>query len=764
MRQDLFLYLYPMPDDVAQSMLISETESHIHIRPLNANAKKIWLHNKLIRNLITSRKTLILVDSAEDVTLIKELLDQFNINHLSLFFKHSRSEIEKHLIEFSPKTIAGKLDIDPTHEILDQIAIQYHHLAKIYENIYHKTNPSHENYIEQLCRWIKLNTTQINFRLFSNELISHHQYLRLKKGIESATSIHQGNLPLNHPLNHLNDKLFELFLPEEAWTYITHFIDTWIKTGEAILSHLELFLDEWTLSTLSHIQDHLLPLYDTLVQIKINQKVKYDAALKIKYDYTLTKFKNKILEFIPQQHQLADLSWMQTIEELNLSQIQQIIYQHTLSLQLNINPSQLLSQTHKRSFELILSEVNDWLKDINNISILLQPIALKSTTIHEYIKDIKFTISNAKEILNSKTYFEVYFNWKQHYQSFNEIEKNILDQLRQTPYSSWGLQLDLFYYNQGISSSFIHDSIYLNDHTNRIKEHIKKFKNHLPTYIQSLYEQKQFEAIQALIQSNPNLYESVKNNRVNSSSLQEYYHSLPTLATLFPIIILEHQHQEYFPQLNHVGWDEVWNLSHKEDELYEQKLEKSSYHYITINEGLSAKAHFNIAISQAPPIKLKNLLTELHPSEMNKHIFALSSFILSNVNHIRIWINSNQLCLSFLPKQMESIILPLTGLDWNLMHMDGHNSIEKFSELLMHKGTHKSIWIIDQLLVHHNLSLQQIEWQWHLIKCLEYAGFEIIHFDSHLFMQYKNYWPRNTNSLFRSTSKLFHEIKIHERA
>ena len=198
MRQDLFLYLYPMPDDVAQSMLISETESHIHIRPLNANAKKIWLHNKLIRNLITSRKTLILVDSAEDVTLIKELLDQFNINHLSLFFKHSRSEIEKHLIEFSPKTIAGKLDIDPTHEILDQIAIQYFHLVKIYENIYHKTNPSHENYIEQLCRWIKLNTTQTNFRLFSNEWIKHQQYLRLKKGIESAASIYQVNLTLIH--------------------------------------------------------------------------------------------------------------------------------------------------------------------------------------------------------------------------------------------------------------------------------------------------------------------------------------------------------------------------------------------------------------------------------------------------------------------------------------------------------------------------------------------------------------------------------------
>ena len=81
-----------------------------------------------------------------------------------------------------------------------------------------------------------------------------------------------------------------------------------------------MFIDEWTLNTISHIQDQLLPLYDTLSQIKITQKAKHDAALKIKYDYTLTKFKNKILELIPQQQD--DISWIQTIEELNLSQIQ----------------------------------------------------------------------------------------------------------------------------------------------------------------------------------------------------------------------------------------------------------------------------------------------------------------------------------------------------------------------------------------------------------------------------------------------------------
>lgn len=86
-----------------------------------------------------------------------------------------------------------------------------------------------------------------------------------------------------------------------------------------------------------------------------NSKAKHDAALKIKYDYTLTKFKNKILELIPQQQQQDDISWIQTIEELNLSQIQQLIYQHTLSLQQNIYPSQLLTQTQKRSFESILS-------------------------------------------------------------------------------------------------------------------------------------------------------------------------------------------------------------------------------------------------------------------------------------------------------------------------------------------------------------------------------------------------------------------------
>ena len=101
MGQDSFIYLYPMPDDVAQSMLISETESNIHIRPLNQNARKLWICNKIIRNLLTKRKTLILIDQPEHVRLLEEIIHEFQLQPLSFLFTHSRSEIEQKLLQYN---------------------------------------------------------------------------------------------------------------------------------------------------------------------------------------------------------------------------------------------------------------------------------------------------------------------------------------------------------------------------------------------------------------------------------------------------------------------------------------------------------------------------------------------------------------------------------------------------------------------------------------------------------------------------------------
>jgi hypothetical protein len=63
--------------------------------------------------------------------------------------------------------------------------------------------------------------------------------------LESFKTCKDGRLHETHPLNQLNEKLFELFLRDEAWTYLSHFLYQWKKTGIEILKDLKEYLDLW---------------------------------------------------------------------------------------------------------------------------------------------------------------------------------------------------------------------------------------------------------------------------------------------------------------------------------------------------------------------------------------------------------------------------------------------------------------------------------------------------------------------------------------
>lgn len=55
------------------------------------------------------------------------------------------------------------------------------------------------------------------------------EYQSMINLLESFKTCKGGKLHESHPLNQLNDKLFELFLRDEAWTYLSHFLTHWKK-------------------------------------------------------------------------------------------------------------------------------------------------------------------------------------------------------------------------------------------------------------------------------------------------------------------------------------------------------------------------------------------------------------------------------------------------------------------------------------------------------------------------------------------------------
>lgn len=748
MGQDSFIYLYPMPDDVAQSMLISETESNIHIRPLNQNARKLWICNKIIRNLLTKRKTLILIDQPEHVRLLEEIIHEFQLQPLSFLFTHSRSEIEQKLLQFNPVTVPGKLNLEQFETLNKALKIVHNNLKETYDSLYQTKSGLQENFVSSISKAISLEQVKKNefFRISPlHEPLMQREYQSMINLLESFKTCKGGKLHESHPLNQLNDKLFELFLRDEAWTYLSHFLTHWKKTGSQILNELNEYLDYWFISENKRICHQFSKYISELKWLQSNQTDQSDWMLK--HQLAVEKFE-KYRNFLKPSDTSEIITFNYRNEIPSISDLKPEInncLNHTLK---SLKLSEIRDRDIVLSLKSILERAIKWQNDINSSGIIHQTIQLQSDTLPELIHSIEKHIKFADTILDCSSSFAPFFDWKIQYNLLTDRQKNILDLLQSAHPDSWEMELKRHYQDSILKQTFDYNAEFIPDWIKEFKTSVAQIKSQWTSYLLSKYEQKQHQSLQKLSEKDSGLYESLKNNQKNEHTLSEYYQLIPLLTDVFPIIILENSHREYFPTLTQPVWDEVWNLCPADEDQQLAKFGKSAHHYISIHEELSSHAEFNIALNQAPPSRLKNILHDLHPTEVTTHINGLANFILSNFPKLKVLVNSKKLVLSFLPKELEQLFIQLSGVEWNLIQLEEQDGAERLSELLMHKSTQKKIWLADQLFSTASLNIQQLEWQWHFLKCMEVAGFEIENVESNQLFQLKSFWPSNERNLF----------------
>jgi len=722
MTEQLFSYAYPMSDDVAQSMLISETETRIHIRPTSTNALITWLHNKLIRNLLTSRKTLILVKSQEQVRMLEDILQTYEIQPLCLFFNHSRSDIEKKLMQFKPMAVSGKLQLRGFENACSEVNKRSQDILNSIKH-YHQPGPeAPSSLVNILAKYIRYKSSTGFFYESPVTHLLQKEYLQLKQLLEPFSKYLKGNLPPHHVLNNLNTKSFELFLADEAWACISQNLESWIQSGTELLEEFQMIVSEFKQNEKNRILEEIKSIQD---EISMRRDIHFNSGSK---NIELHLLEEKLLRSFKALSENSDGSpshFALTPGSISEDSIKEYLvrffnqkYKKVLSEEIEPLP---LRKSAKKS----ILKFETWVKEINASNILKEPIIPENIDLVKASKTLQNLTIQFTKILQSSHEFGDYFEWSILYGKLSEAQAIAFNHIlfNHKP-KLWQNALDCLYLT-GIVDGDEHTAILPTlESQQELMNGLNETKNLLPGYLHSKYENHQYHAVKELEGINPILHQTISEKKPSPNTLSEHYAQTPLLSEIFPIIVMEISHPEYFPtNLLHV-WDEVWNLCPDLEESFLARFEKASHRYISIFQDHAPSSHFQIALSQAPPTKLKHILDNYTSSEGWSLMSQLALFIQSNFPNFRIYANPEYHCLSFLPKSLEQLVLQWTQTEWQTISIDDANSLDKLTEILLFKGTKKKVWNCDGLFSNTTSGLQQLEWQWHFGRCLETAGFE----------------------------------------
>lgn len=751
MTEELFSYAYPMADDVAQSMLISETETRIHIRPTSNNALITWLHNKLIRNLLTSRKTLVLVSSQEQVRMLEDIIQTYEIQSLCLFFNHSRSDIEKKLLQFKPMTVQGKLQIkgfenasaDLTKKVRNMLdSIQHSHVGS------HETPASMVNI---LARYIQINSSNELVFEPTSPALSQKEYLQLKQLLEQFARHLKGNLDPNHALTELNTRIFELFLAEEAWTCIEQNLNIWIQSGRQLLHECLLLISEYKQSESSRIRFEIKSIQD---EISIHKSIQSSSNVHNIELQLLEEKLHKVLKSFAGESGMPSNAMTQTPHSWSEKHVSEYLSQYLEIKFQHIPCEEVRSTALNKSANTFLIKFQDWLNEINSAHILKDSKSFDGTDLVSAAKYIKSQTATFLRILEGSQDFENYFEWSILYSRLTQAQACTINILVQHSPQHWQSLLDgLYLYNiveRNVNATLLPD----HESTLKLKQGLDELKSQLPTYLHSRYENYQYHALRELENSQPTLHETLVEKKPSPNSLSEHYHQTPLLSEVFPVIVMEVSHPEYFPaNLVHV-WDEIWNLCPDIEETFLTRFEKAGHRYISIFEDHAPNSHFQIALSQAPPLRLLNILNHYSSSEGWTLMSQLALFIQSNFPNFRLYANSEYHCLSFLPKGLEQLVLQWSQSEWQNIPLEESTALDKLTEILLFKGTKKKIWNCDGLYSNTTSGIQQLEWHWHFGRCMEAAGFECETIWSNKLYEYRNFLKITDTSIPNKRSTL----------
>ncbi|MEP7196848.1 MAG: hypothetical protein ABI851_10025 [Saprospiraceae bacterium] len=754
MQNEIFEHYFPMPDDIAQSILIAETESKIHLRPINLNAKKVWLYNKLLKNLLTNRKTILQIDNQTDALLITEFLEEIGLDKLCFSFTHSRSNNEKKLKEFEPIIVNGIINPDSFGIAVKHLMKSYTEVLRSYNAYYQKDILLQENLSSYIQKSIRIRQNLIPYEGFQSDFskLSQKDFISLKRNLKEAIELSKGSNPFLSVFQIINKKIFELFNEEEAWLTISEHLNSLKESVVPILSTIQFIKEQFVERLICDQQKAILSHFNLFVNL--NSKSVLDSEEEIQ----LSLITAKLTSSISQLSKDESLVQIENLKKLNIHQLLHLIAMHAQEKWNSESCTLFNGQSMDKLSTDLVFQARSLIYKLNHSGIF--EIRIIEFLSIQHIKSILLDLRKEAElVLSLKSYFSLFYSWKKYLLNCTENQQQFLQELTVLPSSQWQLLLELSHTEKLIEQGHLFDAISLNERLDGFNQSLEQYKKELIKTLAAKYEKQQHSQLEEIKNNQPELKKLIIDRAFSELSLSDYYTRIPLLAELFPIIILENTKLDYFPSIANKIWDELIILDDSSTNVNIHKLIGSAYHIIQLQETPSNDVFFNIALTQSAPEKLKNILFETHHSESFTTIQQLSNFIFSNKPSFTVLLNSDELIISFLTLSMTKLMLNLHENEYNIFSISESKDFERFNDWLMYKPTKKIIWTMDNLINTESLSIQQLSWQKHFIKCLKVAGFQIENFSSEILLNIRNIWEfPNRNSLYYNSIERSSEV------
>ncbi|MCC6816561.1 MAG: hypothetical protein IT267_09130 [Saprospiraceae bacterium] len=733
MINDLYQHYYAMPDDIAQSILISETEHNIYLRPTHLNAKKLWLFNKLIKNLLTGKKTIIKLDQQSDYELIRDFVNEHNFEKLVFNFTHSRSNLENSLIDFQPIIVEGSVKPKKLNEALLSLYKSHEEFEIYFQSITKPRTHTQSSFIQLICNSIKLRRLLKNYSNLIPDTTKYSikELLRIKKLIPEAIPISKGKNYFLSPFRLINPEVFNLYTKEESWTAICHELKLYESTILNTLKNLQILKDKFIYQNSASIFGLLNPFCEKLKKYYNSKQELTDEDL-LKMDLLRKEF----------QSQISKIS--ETIE------IENITYYIEDDTILGLIYKKSESAWHKQNNKSFLDEPEEW--DILGIKILkdFKHYITNSKIFRSELNDISNTnqlylhltkeLDLIQTIRKLENYFALYYDWISYFSNLPENIFAYFDSLNLIPTDHWDHVIELAILEKQIALCNVLDFEQFQVKLNTCYSSLESYKTEIIPYINYIHEELQHHAIKKISLTEDQLDKMIGQNTSSELTLSGYYEKLDKLSNIFPIIILENIRPEYLPVYPKEIWDELINLNQLTEQECINKLKPACKRIIHIHETQSADSVFNIALIQPTPIDIINALKPHSTRESNRPILHLTTFITSNVLELFVWINSTDLVISFLPLELNQIFTSTLLSQYNCFKIDIDKDFEKLQNWLNFTTTRKKILVLENLINPYSNSIQQLYWQKHFLKSLSLAGFEIESISLNCLLNSRYHW------------------------
>lgn len=740
MTYENFEYFYPMPDDIAQTILMAETEPEIHLRPLGINNKKIWLYNKILKNLLTGRKTVIVTFTASDIKLLEEFLYHHDLESLCFFFQHSRSNIEKSLKEFQPIIVSGKLAHEQYDTHLKFLRDTFDELKKSHHAMFAGNTSKRLHLVSLLLQCMKLRSAlgeYLGLFISPCSRFSYKEYVSFKGKMDDIISLSAGFDLALKPFEIIKKDVIRMFSPEEAWNIIDSNIGQTLQLIQGIMLEVSNANHRKFQVELIGLQRRLIYLHGKITNLI--QREERTAEDDLQLDLYCQKWNDFLGEY--------KISGYTTRSEISTADIASLLSLASDALKEKMSTS-LIEVNELSAQEFITNSFFDKYFLFQAKSLFNLPEITKENS-DASLTTLRNLYNHLITLRKLKSYFEKYYQWQSYFDSCALKEQEFLIQCRQIPPDKWGLLVDLKYVEDIIGGMPLCEIEENETRTEQFLEAIEKYKSIVNPEIRSRTESNQHFAIARLSQLDEELQKLLILHKNSDYTLAEYYSLLPQFSEIFPIIVLENVKEDYLPNVEKMCWDEAIYIGSEISTAFQEKLEKSSRRRIFISTELSHYTDLSIALMQAPPEGIEHLVAG-ETTRNSQTIKGLSEYIFANFAQPIALINNEEFVLSFMPEDITAYAARLNHPQYNIFRLSEQSDVLRLQDWLNYPNTRKVIWTLDAILEPNHLTIQHLGWQMHFILSLRHAGFEVKTFRTKELLEHYYLWPYPDQRLFEN--------------